>query len=112
QALEAERQQERRQDGRTHDQVDHVPLQQVAAAEQHGHGYRQSNERIDARSRPQKVGQVGGEHDQRRVRQVDDVQDAPHQREAQPDEGQNAALEQPVEDVLKEVGHEKLEVRS
>jgi hypothetical protein len=37
------------------------------------------------------------------VRQVDDVQDAPDQRKTEPDQGQDAALEQAVDDVLNEV---------
>src|SRR5207245_11090610 len=82
---------------------DDVPLQDVAQAEEHGHCQRQADERVDARQRPQEVGQVRGQHDEGRVCQVDDVENAPDQREPQSDQGEDAALQQAVQDVLDEV---------
>jgi hypothetical protein len=37
------------------------------------------------------------------VGEVDDVQDAPDEREPKPDQGQDAAREQAVDDVLEEI---------
>ena len=56
---------------------------QIADREQHDRRDRQCGERVDVRAGEQEIRHVGAQHDERAMRQVDDIEHAPDQGEPQ-----------------------------
>ncbi len=80
--VEPEGQRQRRQHRLVDDAVDGDELRQVAEDVEQQRHRRQREQRVNAVAVPGEIGEVAAEHDQRAVQHVDDVQHAPHQREA------------------------------
>ena len=83
--IEAEGQRQRDQHRRRDDAVDDAGLQHVAERIEHGAGDDDRDERMNAEVDVGEIRDVGAEHDERAVQDVDDVQHAPDQRKADRD---------------------------
>jgi hypothetical protein len=97
QDLQAERQEERREERRADHLVDEHPLDREPQAEEQDHRNGNREERIHLPELVHPVRQVGADHDEGAVRQVDDVHDAPDEREAQGHQRQDARKHQRVD---------------
>ena len=80
--VEAEGQRQRGQDRLADHAVDHEQLDHIAEREQQQRDRRQRQQRMNAVAVPGEEREVAAEDDQRAVQHVDDVEHAPHQREA------------------------------
>src|SRR5262249_24356242 len=81
QEVKAESQRQRDEYGAAHDEVDEGELDGVAEAEQQHRGDRHEQERIDVQVLVGEERGVGSEDDQGSVQEIDDVENAPDQRE-------------------------------
>ena len=78
--------------------VDHDPLQAVAEREHRRHDKRQRQVRVDAGAVLEKVDRVKRHHQRRAVREVDDVQDAVDQGQAERDQCVHGACRHAVQE--------------
>ena len=90
---------------RSDDQVEQEHLQQIAEHEEQQHRDRQCRERIDPGLRIEVVERVAAQHDERAVRQIDDLEDAPDEAHAEPHQAVEAAEQDPVDQDLAEEEH-------
>ncbi|MCY1391038.1 hypothetical protein D9M71_58660 [compost metagenome] len=93
--------QQRRQDVVAEGAVEQLPLQAVADHEHHRHHQRQAGQRRQAEHFHHHQGQVGRQHDEVAVGDVDQAHDAEHQRQADREHGvetaEQRALHQGIE---------------
>ena len=98
--VDAERDQQRVEHRRADHEVEQVALDDVAEHEQRQHGERQRGERVEPEAREQVIADIGAQHDEGAVRDVDDVEDAPHEREAERHQRVQAAEQHAVDQHL------------
>src|SRR5207253_5546683 len=89
--IDPEGQQKREEQGRPNHTIDHASLEGVAQHEQREGVDRQTEERVDVQPVEQEPGDVGADGHQRPVRQLDDIENAPAQAQAERDRHIDAA---------------------
>jgi hypothetical protein len=85
--------------------IDQTPLQPVPENEHQRKRYRHRQERIEVKAAKKLPRDVGAHHHEGTVRQVNDVQNAPHQAEAQGGNRQDPAGQHAVDEILEEELH-------
>ena len=99
---EKEGEQERRAD----DSIDDASLQGIADDEQGERIDRKAQKGVDVPAREQVPGDVRPQDHERAMRQVHDVEDAPHQAEAESDRDVDPTQQEAKDDLLGELAHE------
>src|SRR6185437_2739860 len=100
--LQPEGDQQRVEQSRADDEIEHEALQPIAEHEHHRHGDRQRGERIDSQAGEKEIDAIAAQHDERAMRKIDDVEHAPNQRHAERHEAIETAQEHAVDEELQE----------
>ena len=83
-------------------------MQRVSNDEERDRVERQAEEWVDMQAGKKGPGDVRADHDERPMGQVDDIENAPDQTEAEGDRHIDAAQQQAEDDLLGELAHERL----
>ena len=104
--VDTEGQQKGEEERRPDDPVDDPSLQRVADHEKCQRVDRQAQEGIDVQAGEEIPGDVGAHDYQRSVRQVDDIQDPPHEAESEGDRDIDPTQQKTEDNLLGELAHE------